>query len=609
MIKIWRKLPLYLRKLRFGDFSTTAYFDIESPEVIKSKLFISRIDFITGYLKHTLSSVLKAHSHFLLENRLLKHDKQPGSSSINLNHHKSCINNQWKNAFCLLNNKNGLLHLQADKNSSGIYFYIGRQILSKPEGTLKIYLTIGNHEKIILQKRLKAIHHNWDLFFYKFNEAEMERSARNKIKVRWTVDKLKSRLFISPPFLKGNHKDTHRIIVLVADSIRPQDLGIYNKTSNHTPNIDELASKGTIFTNSFSQSNWTLPTFASMAVSLYASQHRVVDPNKYLRVIDRSVPTIAELFKQNKFFTYGDVSHRRCNQSLGHHRGYDHFGYEQTSGEGNPMENQLKNACNTLKNIKGVSVFMFLHLFDTHAPYFFRNGSMITKNLLEQHPLKHYIGLSNKKELSLLENNYIKEAYFSTLARLDRELKELFKCIYEDENATLILMSDHGFSFEQFASANKLADSNIRTPFIVYSNQFPIKKGKCPSIVESSVDLLPTLTSLYKINDTFQRSGSRIFDDSFNVINKQYAISEIVYEEDYQLKIVDVENRYVIFRASRKRRSGEIDLENIIIEDCGGGGLSAIEFRGIFAGYVDSSKLGQQIKTALSKSLCHLKLK
>jgi len=548
-------------------------------------------------LKYIFSHVLKAHSRFKLENQLLKPDKL-SFSAVSSKYYKCCIDHQWKNAFCLVDSKDGSLELHGDKHSTGLYFHVGKQILSASEGVLRVCLKIGRYEKVILHKRSEALHHNWDLFFYSFNVEEKSALLGNHgcLEVKWSVNTSNSRILISPPFLKRNQKDTHRIVVLVADSIRPEDLGIYNRNSpTYTPNIDELASNGAVFTNSYSQSNWTLPTFASMATSLYASQHNVVNPNLYMRAIDRNVPTLAELLKMNDFFTYAEVSHRRCNQSLGHHRGYDYFRYQQTLEEGNSMTTQLRNACNSLRNIKGMSMFMFLHIFDTHSPYIFDKDGVVTKNLLKPHRLKHYIELSKRKELSYSEYDYIKERYISKLSRLDTALKELLGYIYEDENATLILTSDHGFSFDQSATDYNLSDSLIKTPFIVYSNPFSIKKGVYNSVVESSIDIFSTIVSLYKIDDSFPRSGTKIFDEDFNVIDKQYAVSECVYNDNYQLKLVDKDGFFITFGSDRDAKSFEINSSKMQIIESDKGPLRIDDFKGRFSSYITESKLNPMI--------------
>ena len=603
---MWDKFLSHYRWFKYGDPSPISYFDIYSPEVIKKNLSKSKIKKIIVILRLLLRSIHRAYSKILIEDRLLIPDEQIDLNAPYSNYYKCSINDQWKNAFCIANTDVSTIKLKVDSKSSGIYFYIGRQVFSKSNADLKIYLKIGNYENTILHKKTEAIHNNWDLFYYGFNKIEKKSLYANKcLELKWKVTVPDSRIFVSPPFVKRNLQSINKIIVLIADAVRPKDLGIYNinNRSMCTPNINELASNGAIFVNSFSQSNWTLPIFASMATSLYASQHNVVNANQYMRVIDRKVPTLAELLKLNNFFTYAEVSHRRCNQSLGHHRGYDNFTYQQTAEEGNSMTKQLRNVCNILRNIKGVSMFIFLHIFDTHTPYLFNKDGVITKNLLNPHPLKYYLKSFKKNETTESELDYIKERYFSKISTLDRELKELLNYVYEDKHATLIVTSDHGFSFKQFATVNPLTDSITRTPFIVYSNRFPIKKGTYTSVVESSIDILPTIVSLCKVDDIYPRSGSAIFDDEFNVTEKDYAISEIIYGEDYQLKIVDIENRYIIFRSSRKRRSCAIDTESISIKDSDCGNLSPIEFKNKFSGYIDSSKLNRKLKAALSKSL------
>ena len=64
--------------------------------------------------------------------------------------------------------------------------------------------------------------------------------------------------------------------------------------------------------------------------------------------------------KSNGFFTYGSFAHLRCNHSIGHHRGFDHFSYSRTVKDklnsagiagGNNMIKQIRELCDYLRNL------------------------------------------------------------------------------------------------------------------------------------------------------------------------------------------------------------------------------------------------------------------
>ena len=106
-----------------------------------------------------------------------------------------------------------------------------------------------------------------------------------------------------------------------------------------------------------------------MATSKYASNHCIVDPDLYSVPMSRKIKLLAENLQENGIYAYADMAHRRCNQSLGHHRGYFHFHYQQGGSQGNSAGKQIAKICNMFNNIRDVPIFSFLHIFDIHIHF------------------------------------------------------------------------------------------------------------------------------------------------------------------------------------------------------------------------------------------------
>ena len=250
----------------------------------------------------------------------------------------------------MIDHPRGEISIQLPQDACGLYFFVGRQATGSVDGTLEI--TLSTETKPILCKKIATLNHDWNLYYHDLPK-DLPQSSNGGIKVSWSLDKPGRRVFVTSPLIKRSGK-TRTLIVLIADAVRPKDMGIYAGNGN-TPHSDKYFSKGLAFENSYSQSNWTLPTFASMSLSRYASDHHVVDPDIYSRAMDRSCPTLAELLRENGFYTYASISHRRCNHTLGHHRGFDHFDYSQTAvspygkmdqqGPNNMYRQSLKTLC------------------------------------------------------------------------------------------------------------------------------------------------------------------------------------------------------------------------------------------------------------------------
>lgn len=135
------------------------------------------------------------------------------------------------------------------------------------------------------------------------------------------------------------------------------------------PALARLAAdpNATLFTSALGVSSWTKPTHATVFTGLYPSQHGQVDMNGRTR-IPADVPTLHELASGAGAFTVHLASHLRLGVEQGYARGVDHFRlYRQPLGERGAAV--LRDALKLLAQHPQGPLFMFVHLFDAHAPY------------------------------------------------------------------------------------------------------------------------------------------------------------------------------------------------------------------------------------------------
>ena len=65
------------------------------------------------------------------------------------------------------------------------------------------------------------------------------------------------------------------ILLITFDALSAEDMSLYGYRLPTTPNIDAFARKGTVFTNFYSASTYTIPCVATILTGLYPSQSRV----------------------------------------------------------------------------------------------------------------------------------------------------------------------------------------------------------------------------------------------------------------------------------------------------------------------------------------------
>jgi len=122
------------------------------------------------------------------------------------------------------------------------------------------------------------------------------------------------------------------IVLISLDTVRADHLSCYGYARSMTPNIDALASEGTIYRRNFSTGVWTPPGHASMLTGLYVSEHGVYDTKK----LADEIPTIATTLKESGYQTAGFVCNSQVGELVGFDKGHDRFvevwkGLETTS--------------------------------------------------------------------------------------------------------------------------------------------------------------------------------------------------------------------------------------------------------------------------------------
>jgi len=116
------------------------------------------------------------------------------------------------------------------------------------------------------------------------------------------------------------------VIVIILDALRADHLGIYGYPRDTSPNIDRLAEKGLVFDRAIVQAGWTKPSIASLFTSTYPGIHQAVTAESRL---PKKLMTMAEIFRNNGYFTVGFVNNRLVDTHFGFDRGFQ--AYKRTS--------------------------------------------------------------------------------------------------------------------------------------------------------------------------------------------------------------------------------------------------------------------------------------
>lgn len=281
-------------------------------------------------------------------------------------------------------------------------------------------------------------------------------------------------------------KATFNVVLIVIDTLRSDHLSFYGYHRETSPFLTELSGQSVVFNNAFSASSWTSPATASIFTSMYPFQHGVLmgllavirarrdlDMEVKVNKIPEEIDTISEIFKNNRFKTYGISDNLNIGDKQGFTQGFDRFQTFNYRGA-RRVNDILKKWKEDI--LEGGQYFLYLHYMDPHAPY--------------HHRQPFYRSQQGKKDITI-------EAYDSEIHYVDGYIREAFELFNWKENTLVIVTADHGeglWDHGYMGHGYTLYREEIQVPFIIYLPENKIHK-KIDSNV-SSMDILPTVREL-----------------------------------------------------------------------------------------------------------------
>ena len=159
-----------------------------------------------------------------------------------------------------------------------------------------------------------------------------------------------------------------RLIVLITiDTLRADHLAMYGYPRDTSPFLAELAAEGMVFESAYSTISTTAPAHSSIFTSLYPTQHGVTRNGK---VLDEGVETLAERLGGAGYTTVAVASTDRHFLKAEVMQGFTHTNEPADVRSYRPADESVDVGIGKLAELSDVPVFLWLHLFDPHDPYF-----------------------------------------------------------------------------------------------------------------------------------------------------------------------------------------------------------------------------------------------
>ncbi|HEV7242580.1 MAG TPA: sulfatase-like hydrolase/transferase [Thermoanaerobaculia bacterium] len=165
------------------------------------------------------------------------------------------------------------------------------------------------------------------------------------------------------------------VILVTIDTWRADAAGFAGNANVETPFLDSLASRGVVFSNAHAQNVVTLPSHANILTGLNPYQHGVRENAGY--VLDEKTNTLAERLKAFGYATGAFVAAYPLDRRYGLAQGFDV--YDDNYGKGRatldftvqerPATAVLESAAKWWHSQEGKKRFLWVHLYEPHAPY------------------------------------------------------------------------------------------------------------------------------------------------------------------------------------------------------------------------------------------------
>ena len=289
------------------------------------------------------------------------------------------------------------------------------------------------------------------------------------------------------------------ILLVTIDTLKTDHVGGYGYPRQTTPFIDSLAKKGVIFRHAFTPLPLTAGSHATILTSLHPLTHGVITNGNSL---DHKVQTIAEVLKENGYYTIGAVGVSFLSQRYNFQQGFDSFsdkpgkGYYRNAKEVN--KSLLKQIDNYVALKEQKPFFIWVHYYDPHTPY--RNRKYTFKREIPRRFLNGYE-----------KNGRVVHRYDTEIRFTDEAVKTLVEYLKKkglDKQLLTCVTADHGEQHGEHGGWNGHYDFYTETIWVpLLFHGYKIPQGKSIRQWVSTMDIAETLLHTAGLDFRYETEG------------------------------------------------------------------------------------------------------
>lgn len=354
--------------------------------------------------------------------------------------------------------------------------------------------------------------------------------------------------------------DKTNVLLITVDTLRADHLGCYGYHRDTSPNIDKLASEGTLFENFFCAGIPTQPSYTTLYTGQHPITHGVVAHGGKAQ-LERDAPFMPQSFLGDGYTTCA-VDNMVLERSW-FIRGYEFYinpGVRRPLILGVTCEELNHRVIPWLKMHHEEPFFLMLHYWDPHWPldppahlrdlYYEGNPTNPDNHSLDewwQHPLGSMARdtWARRPEGPITDAEYIEALYDQEIRHLDEGVGELLATIDElglRDNTLVAFVADHGESMTEhniYFEHHGLYDSVIHVPFILRLPGKVQAGARRPNIFQMH-DVAPTLLEATGVEIPDEMDGISAWDLATGASDeggREYAISvECTWQAKWSLR-------------------------------------------------------------------------
>ena len=334
-----------------------------------------------------------------------------------------------------------------------------------------------------------------------------------------------------------NADGQYNVLFIIVDDLRPM-LGCYGHPEIHTPNIDRLAQRGTLFNRAYCQYPLCHPSRTSILTGLRPATTRVFSNSTGFRRNLPNAVTLPQHFKTSGYHTQsvGKIAHNLEGQddayswsALSWTRSFYVNPSLNPSWQALDVEDDelrdgktAKRAVEVLEEIQNTRFFLAVGFHKPHLPFYApkryyelykdENFSLPSSSSSPNSKLgwiREFQDVPDKGTLSDAKTLELIRAYAASTSYMDAQVgrvMEQLDALGLTENTVIAFCSDHGFHLGEHGMwrKNTLFEVALRAPMII---SVPRQQPSQTDALAELVDIYPTLCEACNLPVSSQLEG------------------------------------------------------------------------------------------------------